>query len=88
MKHKFRIAENHYSDNTIRYFPQIGDWWHGWQYYTFNDGLYPASIKAISFDSLEEATNYIRKQKDFWEQGFKPKPRKPRYLMKTIVHKL
>lgn len=88
MKHKFRIAENHYSDNTIRYFPQIGDWWHGWQYYVFDDGMYPTSRKVVSFDSLDEATDYIKKQKDFWDQGFKPKPRKPRYLMKTIAHKL
>jgi len=88
MKRKFRVAENHYSDNTVRYFPQIGDWWHGWRYYGFDDGMYPTSKKVVSFDSLDEAMDYIKKQKDFWDQGFKPKPRKPRYLTKTIVHKL
>lgn len=88
MKRKFRVAENHYTDNTVRYFPQIGDWWHGWQYYAIDDGMYPLSRKVISFDSLEEAENYIKKQKESWDKGMKPVPREYRYLMKTIVHKL
>lgn len=88
MKHKFRIAENHYDDNTIKYFPQIGDWWRGWRYYSIEDGMWPLSRKVISFDSLDEAKDFIKKQKESWDKGMKPAPRKYRYLIKTIVHNL
>ena len=32
MKKKYRILEKRYSDGSVWYFPQIGDWWHGWRY--------------------------------------------------------
>lgn len=32
MRLKFRVEEKIYDDGRTRFFPQVGDWWHGWRY--------------------------------------------------------
>jgi hypothetical protein len=61
MKKKYRILEKHYSDGSVWYFPQMGDWWHGWRYICTRHvcpDIGPNTTKEV-FKSYEDAEKYL-----------------------------
>lgn len=61
MKKKYRILEKHYSDGSVWYFPQIGDWWHGWRYICTKHvcpDIGPDTTRN-AFKSYEDAEKYL-----------------------------
>jgi hypothetical protein len=93
MKVKYRVLESRYSDGSVRFFPQNGDWWHGWRFYgKWLWSAYSArgTQAPIWFDSLEEAEAFLHKQID-WLKTFGRKTTRQTYgcvcMVKEIVHK-
>ena len=61
MKTKYRILEKRYSDGSVWYFPQMGDWWHGWRYICTRHpcpDIGPNTTKEV-FNSYEDAEKYL-----------------------------
>ena len=61
MKKKYRILEKRYSDGSVWYFPQMGDWWHGWRYICTRHmcpDIGPNTTKEV-FKSYEDAEKYL-----------------------------
>jgi hypothetical protein len=61
MKTKYRILEKHYSDGSVWYFPQMGDWWHGWRYICTRHpcpDIGPNTTKEV-FKSYEDTEKYL-----------------------------
>lgn len=64
MKKKFRILEKRYSDGGVGFFPQSGDWWHGWRYFADNSSCraWDEPHLWLSYDTYEEAEKWIRRE--------------------------
>ena len=87
MKSKFRVEEKIYDDGQVRFFPQTGDWWHGWRYYADYSAWDPYSFMRVSFDSLDQANDYLERQRDAVKQGMKPASTR-RFCVKSVFHNL
>ena len=62
MKVKYRVLESRYSDGSVRFFPQSGDWWHGWRFFgTRLWGCYSNRdyMMSLWFDSFDEAARFL-----------------------------
>jgi hypothetical protein len=92
MKIKYRVLESRYSDGSVRFFPQRGDWWHGWGCYVkwfWNCWSNRGTHAPIWFDSLEEAEAFLHKEID-WLKTFGQKTNLRNdhvYQIKEIAHK-
>ena len=66
MKTKYRIIESRYSDGSVRFFPQSGDWWHGWRFFAqkqwneWNNAGWPGI--RIWFYKFEDAAHWLEKE--------------------------
>ena len=88
MKSKFRVEEKIYDDGRSRFFPQVGDWWHGWRYFSESSAWDSVSFMRVSFDSLDLANAYLERQRDAIEFfGMRPSPT-IRRCVKSVFHDL
>ena len=92
MKVKYRILESRYSDGSVRFFPQRGDWWHGWGFYgqnTWSSWSNRGNRVHIWFDTLEKAETFLKREVE-WNKTHDPKKETVRdnlvYQVKEITH--
>lgn len=92
LKKKYRILEKRYSNGDVGFFPQSGDWWHGWRYFTV-----PSSRRGcdepsswLSYDTYEEAEKWLKREMTAYRaiaDGKRPKPSFPFvFVTKSIPH--
>lgn len=93
MKVKYRVLESRYSDGSVRFFPQSGDWWHGWRFYGLNTWSAfnnRGNRVHVCFDTLEHAEAYLKRQIE-WRKTHDPKKVNPMdgyvHQVKEIIHK-
>lgn len=92
MKKKFRVLERRYSDGSVGFFPQVGDWWHGWRFFANNSSRrgWDEPRCWISFDTYEEVENWLRCEMAARREianGDRPKPSFPHlFTIKEIPH--
>ena len=75
MKIKYRVLESRYSDGSVRFFPQRGDWWHGWGFYgqnTWSSWSNRGNRVHIWFDTLEKAETFLKREVE-WLKTHDPK---------------
>ena len=88
MRLKFRVEEKIYDDGRTRFFPQVGDWWHGWRYFSECSAWDSDSSVKLSFDSLDQANAYLKRQRgDIEFFGMRPAPI-IRHCVKSVFHNL
>lgn len=92
MKIKYRVLESRYSDGSVRFFPQCGDWWHGWRTYAqpqWNNLSNRGPGVKIWFDTLEKAQAYLDRIIE-WKKTHDPKKENVQdnlvYQVKEITH--
>ena len=92
LKKKYRILEKRYSDGNVGFFPQRGDWWHGWMYFADNSSCRGCDEPGswISYDTYEEAEKWLRREmaadKEIAE-GKRPAPSfPPVFVTEAIPH--
>ena len=92
VKKKFRILEKRYSDGRVGFFPQSGDWWHGWRYFADNSSCraWDEPHLWVSYDTYEEAEKWIRREMAAAREiaeGKRPRPSFPHvFATDTIPH--
>jgi len=92
LKKKYRILEKRYSDGGVGFFPQCGDWWHGWRYFADNSSRrgWDEPRSWISYDTYEEAEKWLRREMAITKEiaeGKRPGPSfPPVFAVKTITH--
>ena len=92
MKVKYRVYESRYSDGSVRFFPQCGDWWHGWRFYAqaqWSDFSNRGPGVRIWFDTLEKAQAYLDRIIE-WRKTHDPKKENAQdklvYQVKAVTH--
>lgn len=92
MKKKYRILEKRYSDGSVGFFPQRGDWWNGWRYYADSSSRRGCDEPRswLSYDTYEDAEKMIRREMAADRAiaaGERPKPsRTPVFVTGVIPH--
>jgi len=92
MKKKYRVLEKRYSDGNVRFFPQSGDWWHGWRYFADNSSRWgwDEPNSWISYDTHEKAEKWLKREMAARREiadGKRPKPSFPSvFATKVIPH--
>jgi hypothetical protein len=92
LKKKYRILEKRYSDGGVGFFPQRGDWWHGWRYFADNSSRrgWDEPNSWLSYDTYEEAEQWLRREMAASREiaeGKRPKPSFPHvFAIKSIPH--
>lgn len=92
MKKKYRILEKRYSNGDVGFFPQRGDWWHGWRYFADNSSRrgWDEPKSWLSFDTYEDAERWLKREmaasKEIAERK-RPKPSFPNvFATEVILH--
>lgn len=89
---KYRILEKRYSDGGVGFFPQCGDWWHGWRHYTIAPSRrgYDEPRSWLSYNTYEEAEKWLKREIAISREiaeGKRPKPSFPHvFAVKVIPH--
>ena len=92
LKKKYRVLEKRYSDGGVGFFPQRGDWWHGWRYFADNSSRRGSDEPRswLSYDTYEEAEKWLRREMAADKAiaaGERPRPSfPPVFAIKSIPH--
>lgn len=92
MKQKYRVLEKRYSNGGVRFFPQCGDWWHGWRYFADNSSRmgWDEPCSWMSYDTYEKAEKWLKLEmaaRREIAEGNRPKPSFPAvFATKVIQH--